>query len=434
MIFEADVGGERGWSHNVHEHNHSVTVSFVPPLRVFVSSTAYDLAPVREQLRTLINSLGHVAVLSDYSGVLYDPNLHTHKSCVEELRSCDVVVLIIGNRWGSQARPEFVDDLSVDLLQGDDASIVEDLVEGKHVSVTQLEALTAFQHKIPVFAFAERQVLEERRFYEANEELAKRGELRLPSGNDCAVAGYIVSFLRYLEGRASGNAVISFTKVEEIQAHLRSQWSAWLQRMLAQRLHFEDQQTLLEVMSERLEDLKTVLVATVPDADARRVASGIIRYRLLCEFLGSLDRGGSVATNSPEGTTLAEALDRCGVQAIGEVNLADEKYRDNSYGRTYLVMKDGRKLRLRMPQNRVSSLESDWNGFNTLRPEERRVIFDALLSERRPILFSLGETDAAEITTADIQSWLDSRGEHPDSGPPKQKGAEKEGDLAQADA
>ena len=43
-----------------------------------------------------------------------------------------------------------------------------------------------------------------------------------------------------------------------------------------------------------------------------------------------------------------------------------------------------------------SNLASDWDGFNTLRIEERRLIFDALYSERRPMM--LRPVDGPELT------------------------------------
>ncbi len=36
-------------------------------LKVFVSSTCYDLALVRNQLRTFIQNLGHDPIMSDYN-------------------------------------------------------------------------------------------------------------------------------------------------------------------------------------------------------------------------------------------------------------------------------------------------------------------------------------------------------------------------------
>lgn len=60
-------------------------------LRVFVSSTCYDLSVIRSQLRIFIQDLGHEPSMSDYSDLLYYPRIHTHTSCVDEVASADVV-------------------------------------------------------------------------------------------------------------------------------------------------------------------------------------------------------------------------------------------------------------------------------------------------------------------------------------------------------
>ena len=67
-------------------------------LKIFVSSTCYDLNIVRGQLRSFINNVGYEPVMSDYNDVLYDPRDHTHESCVKEIQSADMVILIIGSR------------------------------------------------------------------------------------------------------------------------------------------------------------------------------------------------------------------------------------------------------------------------------------------------------------------------------------------------
>ncbi|WP_158694106.1 DUF4062 domain-containing protein, partial [Cronobacter malonaticus] len=71
-------------------------------LRVFVSSTCYDLSLLRSQLRIFIQNLGYEPMMSDYSDLLYDPRQHTHTSCIDEVSSADVVVLIIGSRFGGK--------------------------------------------------------------------------------------------------------------------------------------------------------------------------------------------------------------------------------------------------------------------------------------------------------------------------------------------
>jgi hypothetical protein len=350
---------------------------------------------------------------------MFDPSQHTHKSCVDELTTCDVVVLIIGNRWGNEARPEFLENLSVDLLKGDESADIATVLKEKHVSVTQLEALTAFQSKIPVFTFAEQGVLQERRFFEANDEMAREGKIKLPSGTDFTTAGYIFDFLRYVEGRSTGNAIFGFSKVSEIQDHLRMQWSAWMQRMLRERLAVGEQESLLEGISERLEDLKVALVATAPDADARRVASGIIRYRALCEFLIPLDSTGVIAVGSAAGSTFADALERCGVKAIGELSPSNDNI-GRMYGRVYLEMRDGRFFRVRMSADRVASLSSDWDGFYTLTQDERKVVFDTLASERRSVMLVLrpaSASDFVDLSAPNIRLWFESRSETVETSP-----------------
>lgn len=60
-------------------------------LRVFVSSTCYDLSVIRSQLRQFIECLGHEPVMSDYNDVVYDPASHTHTSCVDEVAACPLL-------------------------------------------------------------------------------------------------------------------------------------------------------------------------------------------------------------------------------------------------------------------------------------------------------------------------------------------------------
>ena len=68
-------------------------------MRVFVSSTCYDLSSVRAQLRTFIESMGYEPIMSDYEDILYDPRTHTHTSCVDEVRNCDILILVIVTKY-----------------------------------------------------------------------------------------------------------------------------------------------------------------------------------------------------------------------------------------------------------------------------------------------------------------------------------------------
>lgn len=89
----------------------------VSGLKVFVSSTCFDLSMVRSQHRTFILSMGYDPILSDYDDVLYDPRIHTHTSCVDEVNNCDMLILLIGSRYGGKSTVEALNRIDFDTLK-----------------------------------------------------------------------------------------------------------------------------------------------------------------------------------------------------------------------------------------------------------------------------------------------------------------------------
>lgn len=121
-------------------------------LKVFVSSTCYDLGIVRSQVRGYIKQLGHDPVMSDYMEVLFDPREHTHKSCIQEISACDMVVLIIGSRFGGKGVPAAFNQINfADLYEKSSSSSV--LLSKEKLSITQLEICKAIEDNVPVFTF-----------------------------------------------------------------------------------------------------------------------------------------------------------------------------------------------------------------------------------------------------------------------------------------
>lgn len=91
--------------------------------RVFISSTCYDLSLLRSQLRIFIKNMGYEPIMSDYEDILYDPRIHTHTSCVDEVQNCDILVLIIGSRFGGKASPEALNRINFDVLNNETLSV-----------------------------------------------------------------------------------------------------------------------------------------------------------------------------------------------------------------------------------------------------------------------------------------------------------------------
>lgn len=70
--------------------------------RVFISSTYYDLKHVRNDIGDFIRSLGYTPVMHDRGGVAYTQTDTIENSCYSELTTCDIVICIIGNHFGTQ--------------------------------------------------------------------------------------------------------------------------------------------------------------------------------------------------------------------------------------------------------------------------------------------------------------------------------------------
>ena len=109
----------------------------------FVSSTFYDLRYVREGIKRFIEGLGYTAVLSEEGTVFFDPGENAADACLAEVGNADMLVVIIGGRYGSP------------MPAGDQ-------------SVTNAEYQQAVRKKIPVFALVEHGTFNDYHVFRAN--------------------------------------------------------------------------------------------------------------------------------------------------------------------------------------------------------------------------------------------------------------------------
>jgi hypothetical protein len=102
-------------------------------LTVFISSTCYDLKQIRADLFDFVSSLGYRPMLSEYDSFPIDPDSDTLENCLHNVRSTDLFILIVGNRYG--------------------------YVTASGKSITNTEYLYARQHGIPVYVFIHRALI-----------------------------------------------------------------------------------------------------------------------------------------------------------------------------------------------------------------------------------------------------------------------------------
>src|ERR1043165_785810 len=72
-------------------------------LRVFVSSTYYDLKHIRRNLENFLDDMGYEPVLFESGDIPFEHTLEIDDSCYKEIENCHMQILIIGNRYGSIA-------------------------------------------------------------------------------------------------------------------------------------------------------------------------------------------------------------------------------------------------------------------------------------------------------------------------------------------
>src|SRR5689334_15740054 len=71
--------------------------------RVFVSSTFYDLRHVRGDLERFIRSMGYDPVLHEKGSIAYGSQQELEEYCYREIELCDIMVSIVGGRFGSKS-------------------------------------------------------------------------------------------------------------------------------------------------------------------------------------------------------------------------------------------------------------------------------------------------------------------------------------------
>ncbi|MCW3102745.1 MAG: hypothetical protein JWO09_1185 [Bacteroidetes bacterium] len=253
-------------------------------LKVFVSSTCYDLNIVRAQLRSFLINLGHEPVMSDYNDVLFDPRSHTHESCIQEIKNADVVILIIGSRFGGMATPKVITSLDLENLKN--LSKGNKLIDTPDkMSITQLEILNAVESNIPIFTFIDSRVSYDHLFYEKNKNKGFLENLDFPSIEKKESAIYIFEFINFLRLRSKNNSITEFSKSGDIEDFLKKQWSSLLQRLLSEQKNKIVEEKRLDFLSKQIEDIKTAILTTIPSDELKETAKGAIKYRAIIDFL-----------------------------------------------------------------------------------------------------------------------------------------------------
>ncbi len=216
--------------------------------RVFVASTCYDLKYIRDNLRYFIQTIGYEPVLSEDGTVFYDPSKHTHTACLTEVPNCQLLVLVIGGRFGGSFKET-------------------------DTSITNMEYEEAVRFKIPVFALVEQAVYAEHHVFTKNKTNSELDARRIiyPAVDDTR----IFNFVDEVRKSAYNNAIFPFRDFSDMENYLRRQWAGLMFSFLTSRNEenrVADVMSQIVTMNERIGFLTNQLVKSVGSRESNLLA------------------------------------------------------------------------------------------------------------------------------------------------------------------
>lgn len=215
--------------------------------RIFVSSTYYDLKHVREIIREFIEDLGYESVLSEFSDIFYRPGDTVQNSCLREISSCDIFIVIVGKRYGS-------------------------CFSGDSLSITHREYIEAQNQSIPIYSFVDLDVLHDYEFHKKNPD-SDRYNYRVVEDKG------IFRLIKDIQKASTDNALISFISIADILQHLKKQWASLFKSYLqGKQLKASAQKPKVEIhenFKEFKEKLKIVGITEVSQDNVNQANSFI---------------------------------------------------------------------------------------------------------------------------------------------------------------
>lgn len=389
-------------------------------LKIFISSTCYDLIEERSQVRNLLLNLGHDPILSDHNDVYYDNYEHTHVSCIRQVSNADMVILLIGSRYGGVAIDDALKEVNLDLIQerlNTKIKLKELVDEMKKrsqesleaynkdntqkkirygFSITHFEILRAIQEDIPIYVFVKDKVWNFNELYTYNKD--KIEDLTIPS-IDKSHSKYLFEFIEILKNRKLGNSIQPYSNFLDIESALKKQFAEKLKTLMDERKKLrnqsEQQQDYISKLTDRFDDLKEAILSVLPKGNEREVAKGVIKYRRLIASLSfimkrvgidSVNINNTIATNNNDFIELLK--NHVNIEQIFSTDISEEfKNLFNTLYKSKISINQNSTKTILSGENFffvientrfIENLKSDWQDFVSINDTVRKTIVEVL--------------------------------------------------------
>ncbi|MED5615791.1 DUF4062 domain-containing protein [Janthinobacterium sp. P210005] len=194
-------------------------------MRIFLSSTAYDLYDIRAFVIHELENDGHEVVYHENAAFPVHFG-HSHDECMEAIKKCDVVVCILDRRYGGSYRgagaPHIVDQkLKIKYYgKNGEPNSEEITIPARDLSITWCELITAFTNKMPVMTFARKRMLDEKETRRRNQEYKEFQTAYVENS-------LIFDLVDWITKQSRSNWIAGFDSIVDLRSML-SRWSAAL--------------------------------------------------------------------------------------------------------------------------------------------------------------------------------------------------------------
>lgn len=176
--------------------------------RIFISSTFYDLRQVRSDLDTFIENLGYDPVRNEEGDIPYGKDEALEEYCYKEIKAVDILVSIIGGRFGSESKRN-------------------------SSSISQIELKTAIKENKQVYIFIEKNVLSEYETYLINKD---NSSMKYKYVDDVR----IYQFIEEVKNLNANNNIKGFETATDISKYLKEQFAGLFQRFLEEQTRIKE--------------------------------------------------------------------------------------------------------------------------------------------------------------------------------------------------
>lgn len=193
--------------------------------RVFISSTFYDLRQIRADIDQFLRAIGYETIRNEVGDIAYGREKPLEDDCIKEVAQCDILISIIGGRFGSESR--------------DKTSINHNL---ERMSISQRELRTALDNNKQVYIFIDKNVDAEFQTYLLNKETEKINYRFVDDKR-------IYEFIENIKNLDHNNNIKNFETSEEITKYLREQFAGLFQRFLDSQIRIKEYNLIKELES-----------------------------------------------------------------------------------------------------------------------------------------------------------------------------------------